>query len=134
MLTYPVTDGDFAMPSCPAYVPGRPLERADTHSVFNLYAPALPRLEARLHRAIRTDLSGMPPAHVATAEHDGLRDEGKAYARPLEAAGAPTMTRRCDGLPHGFIGMHSPADAVDDALGDGAAIIAPACEPKRVSR
>ena len=46
----------------------------------------------------------------------------------------PTTTQRYDGLPHGFIRMHNLVDTVDEALGDIAAIIARACEPKRMSQ
>lgn len=134
VLIYPVTDGDFDTPSYSTYGTGGLLSRADMQWFFSLYAPGVPRTEARLHPAARTDLSGMPPAHVVTAEYDVLRDGGEAYARHLEAAGVPTTTRRYDGLPHGFIRMHNLVDTVDEALGDIAAIIARACEPKRMSQ
>ena len=49
------------------------------------------------------DLRGAPPALVAVAGHDVLRDEGLEYARALREAGVPVALRELADVPHGVL-------------------------------
>ena len=48
-----------------------------------------------------SDLAGLAPAHILTAEFDPLRDSGEAYARRLQEAGVKTTLHRFKGQTHG---------------------------------
>jgi acetyl esterase len=65
------------------------------------------------------DLRGLPPALVLTAGFDPLRDEGRAYAEKMKAAGVAVEYRCVEGTIHGFFsfgGVFEHASrAVDDA-------------------
>ncbi|MEU8899095.1 alpha/beta hydrolase [Nocardia sp. NPDC048505] len=63
------------------------------------------------------DLTGLPPAHIVTAEHDPLRDEGENYGARLRAAGVEAEVIRYDGEFHGFFSMgeHLPDAKVASA-------------------
>lgn len=67
------------------------------------------------------DLSGLPPAHVAVAGFDPLRDQGEAYGRAMRAAGVPVSIRRHPSLVHPFmnsVGVSAAArSAADQAIG-----------------
>lgn len=60
-----------------------------------------------------SDLSGLPPALIVSAEHDPLRDESEAYAARLREAGGDVQVRREPGLIHNFMMLDeiSPACA-----------------------
>ena len=60
--------------------------------------------------------SGLPPAHVVTAGHDPLRDEGRAYADKLRAAGVDAKYDCYDSMIHGFISIRGIVDEGEKAL------------------
>uniref|UniRef100_UPI00260D63E1 alpha/beta hydrolase fold domain-containing protein n=1 Tax=Actinomadura geliboluensis TaxID=882440 RepID=UPI00260D63E1 len=62
------------------------------------------------------DPAGLPPAVIATAEHDRLRPQAERHAARLRAAGVPVTLVAGTGLDHGFLGWGAfarrPAEAV----------------------
>ena len=64
------------------------------------------------------DLSGMPPAYVATAGYDPLVDEGKAYAERLVEAGVPVTYKCYKGMIHGFITMGKVINEANFAIAE----------------
>ncbi|WP_231639354.1 alpha/beta hydrolase [Sphingomonas profundi] len=63
----------------------------------------------------RGEMTGMPPALVVTASLDPIRDEGRAYASALVAAGVPTVYREAVGTIHGFCNLRK---AIPSSEGD----------------
>ncbi len=67
--------------------------------------PGTDRGDPRVAVLQAPDLTGLPPAYVATAGFDPLRDEGGAYALRLREAGVPVALRRHPGLVHTFANL-----------------------------
>jgi len=105
VLLCPVTDASFAQPSHTKFAEGYFLTRDGLQWAWDQYVPDLSmRHEATVAplRAAASDLAGVPPALVITAEFDVVRDEGEAYARSLMAAGVRVTATRYLGTIHAF--------------------------------
>lgn len=61
--------------------------------------------DPRVSPMLAGTLSGLPPALIATAGFDPLRDEGDRYAAALRAAGTAVDLRSAGSLTHGFASM-----------------------------
>jgi acetyl esterase len=93
------------------------LSRRDMEWFFGLYlADTAHTSDPRVSPLHASDLSGMPPALVVTAGCDLLRDEGKAYADKLAAAGVPVEYRCFNGTIHAFVSFAGAIPAGQDAL------------------
>jgi acetyl esterase len=106
LLHVPVMDHDFETPSYRANAIGCGLTRSGMRWFWDNYVPD-PKLRDEPYASpLRAkDLSGLPPAHIVTAECDVLRDEGKAYATRLVEAGVRATYVEYPGMVHGFTGM-----------------------------
>ncbi len=77
--------------------------------------------QTRLSPLFEKDLKRVPPAYVLTCGLDPLRDEGKAYADNLTAAGVKVKYDHIKSMPHGFLNFAKafpkarkiPLDAAD---------------------
>jgi acetyl esterase len=114
-LAYPITDvvGNYADAKENARFPSR-TENAEGYFLsravmewFSGHYLADPRHgeDWRVSPLRAKSLAGLAPAVVCTAWFDPLRDEGKAYADALAAAGVATKYHHGAGLIHGYFGL-----------------------------
>jgi acetyl esterase len=105
-LLYPCLDDALDTQSYSDCATGYFLQRDQMRWYWEQYLPeGKDRSSPQAVPARCADLSGLPPALVATAEFDPLRDEGAKYACRLESAGVPVEYRCYTGQIHGFLGL-----------------------------
>jgi acetyl esterase len=126
VLFYPVTDAAFDTGSYHQFATGYFLRRDAMQWFWDQYTtdPAQrAQITASPLRATTSQLAGLPPALVITAEADVLRDEGEAYAAKLRAAGVPVTAVRYEGITHDFVmlnalrGTNAAGAAITQAAG-----------------
>lgn len=72
--------------------------------------------DPRVSPARSDELAGLPPAVIATAENDPLRDQGDRYARKLADAGVPVQHLPVKGAIHGFLSFTGSVQLSRDIL------------------
>ncbi|WP_289658822.1 alpha/beta hydrolase [Flavobacterium panacagri] len=110
VLLWPVTDANFETESYNLYANGRFLTKNMMKWFWDNYLPDTAKRTEKYASPLQaslTELKGLPPALVQTAENDVLRDEGEAYARKLNEAGVPVTLTRYNGLIHDY-GLLNP--------------------------
>lgn len=117
LLLYPITEPSMASASFRENAEGYLLTKTMMAWFWNHYCPDI---EQRKHPLISplmaSDLSGLPPALMITAEFDPLRDEGEAYAARLKEAGVEVEMRRFNGFIHGFFSLAGIIEATREAV------------------
>jgi acetyl esterase len=122
LLIYPVTEAIDPRPSREMFGEGFMLTQLDIDHCERAYLPDKSMGYEQLASILRApDLSGLPPAYVATAGFDPLRDEGEEYAARMRAAGVRVASRRHPRLSHLFANItsvsHSSREAMIEAAG-----------------
>jgi acetyl esterase len=106
LLLCPATDFAAQTESRSAFAEGYLLDKAVTDRDLEHYLPAgTDPADPRISPLRASDLSGLPPAYVHTAEFDPLRDEGRAYADKLARADVKVNYTCHPGMIHLFFGM-----------------------------
>src|SRR5438067_5889285 len=103
LLLYPALDAGCARGSYREFATGYNLTAIQMAWYWDAYrAGADPKLP-ELCPLAATDFANLPPALIAVAAADVLRDDALDYARLLEAAGVPVRLVECRGMIHGFL-------------------------------
>jgi acetyl esterase len=132
LLIYPVAQlGGAETASMRENGKGYFLEKASMEWFTRLYCPdATRRTDPRLSPLLARDLSGLPPAYVVTAGFDPLRDEGKAYADKLDAAGVPVTYVNYPGMVHGFFSFRGLVPKAREAVAAAGGALRAALNPE----
>jgi acetyl esterase/lipase len=76
-------------------------------------------MPATLAPARAKTLAGLPPAYIAVAGHDPLRDDGARYAELLADAGVSVELHNAQTLIHGYLGYAGVVPAATEATERG---------------
>ncbi len=109
---YPAADWAGDYPSMAQFGAGHLLTRESMDWFADCYAADIGH---RRGSPMLADLTGMPPAVIVTAGLDPIRDQGRAYAGALIAAGVPVVYREAVGNIHGFVTLRR---AIPSSVGD----------------
>jgi acetyl esterase/lipase len=125
LLWYPATLLDDSVPSMTENADAPVLTTADTFAFLELYLkgsdPAA--RPATLAPARAGNLAGLPPAYIATAQYDPIRDDGVRYAELLRAAGVPVELHNAETLVHGYVSFGIAVPAAQEAVAKALAAV-----------
>ncbi len=118
LLWYPATTGDTSLPSFKENADAPILDLAAVKGFTKWYVSKdvdLTNPPATLLPARAESLADLPPAYIATAGHDPLRDDGARYAELLRSAGVPVELHVAETLVHGYLGYVGVVPAATEA-------------------
>ena len=111
VLIYPMLDATCSQPSIQEFATGYGFTTEKINWYFDQYLPKhIDRNQERISPLFAKSLRNLPPAYIATAECDPLRDEAEVYGARLQEAGVPITLKRYKGMIHGFFQMAGVLD------------------------
>lgn len=117
MLIYPATDLAHETASTAQFARGFFLSRATLRWYIANYLSGADPTNPEASPLLAPDLTGLCPTLLVTADHDPLRDEGRAYAARLMEAGNAVTFREWPGTTHGFMIMAGVTPAARELTG-----------------
>jgi acetyl esterase len=125
LLWYPATLWDSSLPSFTENASAPILDREAVAMFSRWYAGKVDLSDppAGLAPGRAGNLAGLPPAYIAVAGHDPLRDDGMRYGELLAAAGVPVEVHNAETLVHGYLGYAGVVPAATAALDRGLAAL-----------
>lgn len=106
LAVYPVAGADMNTPSYQENANALPLSRgAMQWFVKNALETQAQAQDPRINLVGRSDLQGLPPVTIVSAQIDPLRSEGEMLATRLRTAGVDVQQRTFPGATHEFFGM-----------------------------
>jgi acetyl esterase/lipase len=121
LLWYPATTWDTSLPSFTENADAPILDTASVGGFSRWYAGHvdLKAAPATLIPGRAESFEGLPPAYIAVAGHDPLRDDGRRYGELLAAAGVPVEVHNAESLVHGYLGYDGVVPAATEAVKRG---------------
>jgi acetyl esterase len=119
VLIYPGLGGDHRLPSRSECIDAPLLSSSDVDCYHALYLQGTCHPNAYAMPLLATDFSRLPPAWIAVAQLDPLRDDGVLYAKQLSTAGVAATLYVGEGLVHGCLrarGQVAEVDALYETL------------------
>jgi acetyl esterase len=92
------------------------LTRADMARCWGFYLDGAGAGDPDAAPLLATDWDDLPPAWIAVAGQDPLRDDGLALARVLGEAGVPVESSIFENMIHGFARWGGVVDAARELL------------------
>ncbi|UXA10542.1 alpha/beta hydrolase [Mycobacterium sp. SMC-8] len=124
LLWYPSTTFDTSLPSFTENAEAPILDLAACKGFTRWYIGDTDLSEPPVTLVpARGELAGLPPAYIAVAGLDPLRDDGMRYAELLTAAGVAVELDHAESLVHGYLGYAGIVPAATEATDRGLAAL-----------
>lgn len=123
LLMYPPTDLSTRPPSRDLFAQCSTFTDRNLQWALDNYVPAGTELSDPRLSPLHGEVSGLPPAYIAGAGFDPLRDDAVLYADKLRAGGVPVMLSRQPDLPHAYLNFVGLGGRFVEAAGEAAAAL-----------
>jgi acetyl esterase len=125
LLWYPSTLWDQSLPSFTENADALILDTKAVAAFSRWYAGKvdLSNPPAGMAPGRAENLADLPPAYVAVAGYDPLRDDGIRYGELLAAAGVPVDVHNAETMVHGYVGYAGVVPAATAAMDRGLAAL-----------